>query len=97
MAPEQLADSRYAKPPCDVYAALVCLYRLLTGEFPHSSRTVHEMIEARMSEPVVPVQELNSSVPLELALVIERGLDVDPKKRFETAHELADAIRATES
>ena len=39
MSPEQLLNSRYAKPDSDVYSAVVCLYRLLTGEYPGLGNT----------------------------------------------------------
>lgn len=93
MSPEQLADSKYAKPPCDVYAAIVCLYRLLTGVFPHSESTPAKLIHARMNQPPVPIQELNPAVPLELAAIVERGLDADSSRRYSDAATLIDALR----
>lgn len=88
MSPEQLQDSRHARPESDVYAAVVCLYRLLTTEYPYQQRTLLEAARQRLTEDPRPVQPLNPAIPAELAHVIDRGLARDPARRPGSAAQL---------
>ena len=94
MSPEQFLDSRRAKPECDVYSAVVCLYRLLTKEFPHPDGTHSQVIQHRMNQDIRSPLEFNPEIPEELAQVLERGLARFPKDRYRTAQSLHDALSA---
>lgn len=93
MSPEQLADSKYAEPDCDVYAVGVCLYRILTGKIPHHAASPAETIHKRMRELPTSADELNLNVTAELAAEIQRALHPDPARRFRSAEELATALK----
>lgn len=86
---EQLTNSKYAEPDCDVYAAAVCLYRLLTGRYPHDSESPAETIHKRMNVLPIAVDEHNPSLPAEPSILVQRALHVDPVRRFQTADEFA--------
>lgn len=94
MSPEQIADSRNAGPDCDVYASVVCLFRLLTGRFPHPEGTAAEVIYQRAHLNATPVQSLNAEVSDELARIIDFGLSRHREMRFATAAQLSDALRS---
>ncbi len=85
MSPEQIADSRSATPACDVYATLVCLYRLLTGQFPHPTLETIDFIDYRLTQSGIPTQQVSPDVPLELAWLIDRGLSANRTQRFTNA------------
>ena len=74
MSPEQLMDSRSARPDSDIYATVACLYRLLTAEYPYEEGTPIETIRRRLHEDARPVRTFNPAVPAELARIIDRGL-----------------------
>lgn len=92
MSPEQILDSRSAKPEADVYSAVVCLYRLLTGEFPFSGTTASEIIQRRLNESANPIQSLNPHVTDDLANIINLGLCRSPALRFNSAEALHAAL-----
>ena len=92
MSPEQLLDSRSVGPECDVYAAIVCLYRLLTGEFPYPNGTPAEAVQHRLTGNARPAKLYNPEIPDGLARVIKVGLSRVPEERFSTAQSLSDAL-----
>lgn len=74
LSPEQLMDSRSAKPESDVYATVVRLFRLLTGEYPYRETFLADSLQRRMSEEARAVTTLNPHVPADLAAVFQQGL-----------------------
>lgn len=88
MSPEQVMDSRRAGPESDVYSSIVCLYRLLTKEFPHPDGTMAMMLHHRLNEKIRSPQQFNSDIPDELALILEQGLSADSRRRYKTAESL---------
>jgi serine/threonine-protein kinase len=92
MSPEQMLDSRSAKPESDVYSAVVCLYRLLTKQFPHATGSPAQMVQARMHESAIPVQQYCPEIPDDLARLIDIGLCRSPQLRHQSAQSLHDAL-----
>lgn len=92
MSPEQLLDSRSAKPDADVYAAVVCLFRLLTEQFPHPEGSPVQTIQRRLHDDPRPVRTFNSHVPAELARIVDRGLSRTREQRYAAAGELHAAL-----
>lgn len=96
MAPEQGQDVRQADARSDIYSLGCTLYYLLAGRAPFSSpehNTLMRKIMAHVHEPVSPIVHLRPDVPRELAGVLDRMLDKEPAKRFQTAAEVASALR----
>ncbi len=96
MSPEQLLDSRSVGPECDVYATVVCLYRLLTGEYPYVAGTPSEAVQSRLTEKIRPAESFNPEIPLELVRIMERGLSRIAEQRFATAQSLHDVLAGLE-
>lgn len=94
MSPEQIEDSRRAKPDCDLYATLVCLYRFLTKEYPQPIGPAVQVIGARLNPDIIPAQQFNPQIPDELAAIIQRGLSRKLSDRYPTASSLRDALAA---
>ena len=93
MSPEQLLDSRSAKPECDVYAAVVCLFRLLTGAYPYPEFTIADSFRRRLSEDARPARDFNPEIPADLAAIIEQGLIRDLAQRLKSAEELHQVLQ----
>lgn len=94
MSPEQLMNSRHAQPQSDVYSVMVCLYRLLTGEYPHQEGTAVEMIHRRLNEAARPVQSFNPEIPDDLARIVDFGLSRALEMRYPSATALHTALEA---
>lgn len=93
MAPEQLTDSRSAGPECDVYAVVVCLFRLLSGEYPYPESTLMESFQRRMSEDARLIRQFNPKVPETLERTIAEGLLRDPDQRLKSAEVLYRSLK----
>lgn len=87
IAPE-LVDGKAFGPSADTYALACTAYELLTGPEPFTGGTVAEMM-ARASGGVVP----DVGLPGDLGVVLATALAPDPRDRYETASEFAEALR----
>ncbi len=94
MAPEQaMGDSKQVGTTADIYALGAILYRLLTGRVPFEEPSLLETLEAvRLRDPT-PAQQLREDLPKDLNSICMKCLEKDPKRRYSTAHELADDLR----
>jgi len=95
MAPEQF-EGKEASPATDIYAMGVVLYELVTGKHPFASSTSlgTAILRARRLEPASSIQ---NGVPHQWDLVIAKCLEYDPKRRFQSANELAEALKGSKS
>ncbi len=101
MAPEQIArGSEAADRRSDLYSLGVSLCECLTGERPFRAATgiglQKAIAEGHTHSPV----RRQALVKRDLAIVVETAMDVDPKRRYPTALELAedlDRVRRRES
>ena len=92
MSPEQLLDSRYAGPPCDIYSAGACLYYFLSGQRPHDFEDRADAIVRITTTRPRPLAELAPDVPLRLCRAVDRALACDPKARYSSAAEFGRLI-----
>lgn len=105
--PEQITNFKTAKPYTDVYAIGVSLYLLITGEFPYDFPTnrkkLYEMISKgkKPRNPVdiilgkdkpTPIEKKRADIPKELAKAINRAIEKDVSRRFDSADKFKKAI-----
>ncbi len=88
MPPEQLHGTPVTRT-ADVYAAAVVLWELLTGQ--RAFRREHEaaIIAAILAEKLPPPSQVAPHVPVAFDRVVLRGLQRNPRLRYETAEEMA--------
>jgi serine/threonine protein kinase/tetratricopeptide (TPR) repeat protein len=93
MPPEQATgDSKAMGPLVDVYAVGAILYETLTGRPPFRGASVLETLDmVRKQEPVPPCR-LQPNLPRDLETISLKCLEKDPKRRYESARELADDL-----
>jgi eukaryotic-like serine/threonine-protein kinase len=89
MAPE-LADG-HASISSDIYALAILLYQMVTGQMPFTGDTALAVYLRQLHEPPVPPSRINHAIPPEVDRVILRALDKDPRRRYQTPDELAQA------
>ena len=103
MPPEQVLDCRFVKPAGDIYQAGASLYWLLTGRFVYDFEARDRRGEVRdpflviLEDPIVPIRQVDPSIPQAIAEAIETALQREPQDRFETPAEMAAALRAAVS
>jgi serine/threonine-protein kinase len=81
MAPEQRVDARRAGPQADLYATACTLYNLLTNDTP---------VDLYLAPDRSPRWE---AVPPALRPILRRATRSEPSARFQTAEEMAEALR----
>lgn len=93
MSPEQLRGAE-VDVRCDIYSLGAVLYELLAGHPPFTGLSVAEIIAKHiLEEPPALLASLNIKRSLEA--VVKRALAKDPKERYATAKEMADALYAS--
>jgi serine/threonine protein kinase len=95
LAPEQaLGDVRRIGRATDVHGLGTILYELLTGRPPFAAADPVELVRQVIGVAPPPPRQLAAGVPAALEAVCLRCLEKDPARRYPTAGDLADALRA---
>lgn len=91
MSPEQLrgqpADER-----SDVFSLGLVFYEMLSGRLPFAGETSAERIASVLRDAPRPLPELRPEIPAAVVRVVERCLQKDPEKRFQSAVALREEI-----
>lgn len=94
MSPEQVRAPSEVDARSDIWSLGATLYQLFTGEPPFVSATVFGLLARIMADPAPRVRDRAPDVPEAIERVILRCLEKEPDKRFASADELAQALRA---
>ncbi len=91
MSPEQWTNAVTVGPTSDLYALAVIAYEALTGRRPFTATTVTEYADLHCNAAVPP---LGDGLPPALDRLFERALAKRPEQRWQSALELAAALRS---
>jgi serine/threonine-protein kinase len=91
MAPEQLKGEPVS-PRSDVFSLGVTFYQLLTGELPFKGNNIHELSLQIVQAKFKPIDEIRPELPDSARLIINKALQKNPEKRYNTAAEMAEAL-----
>lgn len=94
MSPDQFLNSREARPTCDIYSAGATLYWMLTGFEPIPMENHPCKFLAILEVAPTEIQQHNPAIPDELAQLVHRALEKTPEKRFASAAEMRQQLRA---
>jgi tetratricopeptide (TPR) repeat protein len=93
MAPEQVQGGA-VDPRTDIFALGCVLYELVTGRRAFARPTATETLAAILSSPAPDVAVSGTDAPPDLAHIVARCLEKQPGQRFQSANDLAFALRA---
>ncbi len=95
MSPEQVSGKSYSLGPnCDIYSLGAVLYSLLTARPPICGSSPYETIQKVLYETPPPPRRYNPKVPRPLEAICMKCLEKHPRKRYNSAAELASELRA---
>jgi tetratricopeptide (TPR) repeat protein len=95
IAPERIrgkggpADRR-----CDVFSLGATLYELVTLRRPFDGETTHAILSSILTDEPLDPQRINPQLPADLAAIVLKALEKDPRDRYQTCAALADDLRA---
>jgi serine/threonine-protein kinase len=99
MAPEQAAGF-HADPRADIYSVGAVLYEMLSGRVPFEGESFGQLMAkviAQRAPRLSPVSASGERIVPELAAVVMRCLEKDPKRRPATMGELSQALEPFEN
>lgn len=91
LSPEQLRGVE-ASFATDLFSLGLVLCELVTGRRPFEHESQVRSLKATLDEP--PAPEVMALLPSPLVPIVARALQKSPAQRFESAHEMAEALRA---
>lgn len=92
MSPEQVVG-RDLGPRSDIYSLGAVMFEMLTGRQLFKAQQVKELFRSVIKDTAPPLRSVRPDLPRDLELVVARCLSKDPRKRFGSGQELAEALR----
>lgn len=92
LAPEQALNSHQVDHRADIYGLGCTLYFLLTGQPPFSDGTLAQRIAKHQTEMPQAIRKLRGDCPGELDGIAVKMIQKDPRYRYQSAGDVADAL-----
>lgn len=93
IAPEQVQGQPVTEKS-DIYSAGVVFYEALTGQLPFSGDTPISIAMQHVQGELILPHQINPRIPIGLSYVVMRAMRKNPETRYDSAKEMADAIRS---
>ncbi len=91
MAPEHFDQARKISLLTDIFALGSTMYRILSGKYPFTSKNTAHQIQ---NEDPVPITELRSDIPQDVANIICKAIAKSDTDRYQNAAEFAKAVES---
>ncbi|MEK7486189.1 MAG: protein kinase, partial [Planctomycetota bacterium] len=90
MSPEQaMGDVKKVDARSDIYSMGVCLYQLLTLQYPYEANSLHQLLDQITHAEILPPSKHNANLPKDLDAITLKSLEKNPEKRYRTAKAFA--------
>lgn len=94
ISPEQALDSKSVDARSDIYSLGVMCYRMFSGRLPYEINKPAAALAAVASKDPVSVRTRYDQIDPELEALIEKAMQRDPEKRFQSMKEVSNALEA---
>jgi serine/threonine protein kinase len=92
MSPEQILGGK-VDHRSDIYALGVMLFELLVGYRPFNPQSLRDAVRAHRGGPVLTPANRPAGLDVQLEEILNRCLAPDPQDRYQSAHEIALALK----
>ena len=93
MAPEQMLGD-FVDYRCDLYAAGIVFYQMLTGRLPFSGDATVDVLFKKLNEDPIPPSYFNDKLPAGLEQVVLKALHKEKSDRWSSAQEFINGINS---
>ena len=93
VSPEQVNGGITLDARSDLFGLGVVLYEMLTGTRPFQGSSMESVLHQVVDHEPVPPRRLVASVPRDLETICLKCLEKEPRRRYESAAELAEDLR----
>jgi serine/threonine-protein kinase len=94
ISPEQIEGAHDIDGRTDIYSLGITLYQALTGQVPFQAESEYSLMRKHLQEQPVPPMQVMPGVAQALNDVVLRSLEKDRTRRYQSAAEMAAALRA---
>jgi TolB-like protein len=84
MSPEQ-ARGEPVDHRSDLFALGILLYRMASGRLPFISVSTGEFFRSLLADEPIPLRQLAPEIPIGFEMIVQRLLEKDPAKRYQSA------------
>ena len=92
MAPE-MAQGQTVDYRADIYELGIVLFQMLSGHVPFTGNTPYAVMIRHIQEPLQLLHQINPAIPPAVDVVIQKAAAKQPVDRYQTAREMAQALR----
>jgi len=92
MSPEQVTGE-VVDHRTDIFSLGILVYEMATGQRPFQGRSSGELASAILRDTPRAITELRPKLPADLARIIRRCLEKDPRQRVQTARDIGNELR----
>lgn len=94
ISPEQLVNSKNVDRRTDIFSFGSLMYEMLTGKLPFDADTLPEVIFKIFNSTPIPIRTLNPEVPEALEVIVNKAMEKDMEKRYQSCDEIIKDLKA---